>query len=69
MMRVIVNWGGKIGYNLDGIYNLTQMMKSNGYEVSLVEKDSNRQRWLLEHLGENVIIRNAHRGKSSHCAG
>ncbi|HWP96522.1 MAG TPA: hypothetical protein VN426_06700 [Syntrophomonadaceae bacterium] len=69
MMHVIVNWGGKIGYNLDRIYNLTQMMRSNGYEVSLVEKDSNRQRWLLEHLGENVIIKNAQRGKSGHCAG
>lgn len=69
MMHVIVNWGGRIDYNLDRIYNLTQMMISNGYEVSLIEKDSSRQHWLLEHLGKKVTIRDVLSSQSSRCAG
>ncbi|HWP95314.1 MAG TPA: hypothetical protein VN426_00530 [Syntrophomonadaceae bacterium] len=58
-MRVIVNWGGQVEYNLDGIYDLAQMMKGLGYEVCLIEKDSDRIGWLKEHLGMNVVQREA----------
>ncbi len=54
-MHVIVNWGGKVEYSLTRIYNLAQMMKNNGYQVALVERDTSRSRWLKEHLGESVI--------------
>lgn len=42
-------------YCLRGIYNLTRMMKNNGYQVSLIEKDADRRRWLEERLGGSVI--------------
>lgn len=54
-MRVIVNWGGQVEYNLDGIYDLTRMIKSRGCEVCLVEKDSDRIGWLKEKLGISVL--------------
>ncbi|MEQ8175436.1 MAG: hypothetical protein ABRQ26_10270 [Syntrophomonadaceae bacterium] len=69
MRHVIVNWGGKIDYNLERILNLTRMMISNGYEVSVVEKDSSRQLWLLEQLGKRVSIRDGFSGKPGHCNG
>lgn len=69
MVHVIVNWGGRIDYNLDRIYNLTKMMKNKGYEVFLVENNSSRQHWLSEHLGENLTIGNAQRHKSGQCTG
>lgn len=69
MMHVIVNWGGKIDYNLERILNLTQMMIRNGYEVSVVEKDSKRQLWLLEHLGKKITIRDGFNNKPGHFNG
>ncbi|GEM_PF-6861884 len=69
MMHVIVNWGGRIDYKLERILNLTQMMISNGYEVSVVERDSRRQLWLSEHLGKKVTIRDGFSGKPGHCNG
>lgn len=60
-MHVIVNWGGKVDYDLSGICNLTRMLKSNGQEVSIIEKDPYRQRWLQKHLGINVVNRNTGR--------
>lgn len=68
MMHVIVNWGGRIDYNLERVLNLTQMMISNGYEVSVVERDNSRQLWLLEHLGKKVTIRDGF-SKPSHRTG
>ena len=54
-MHVIVNWGGRVNYDLRRIYNLTRMMRNSGYEVSIIERDSNRSRWLEEQFGDNVI--------------
>lgn len=54
-MQVIVSWGGRVKYDLDRIYNLAQMLKNSGCEVSFVEKDPNRSHWLEEHLGSNVV--------------
>lgn len=55
MMYVIVNWSGNINYNLKGIYNLTQTKRDRGYDVSIIERDSNRYSWLEKQLGNNVL--------------
>jgi len=54
-MHVIVSWGGRVKYDLDRIYNLAQMLKKSGYDVSFIEKDPNRSCWLKEHLGSNMV--------------
>ncbi|SMB90005.1 trk system potassium uptake protein TrkA [Thermanaeromonas toyohensis ToBE] len=48
-MYMIVAGGGKVGYNL------TLTLLKNGHEVTLIEKDSQRCRWLEDHLGDIVV--------------
>jgi hypothetical protein len=56
-LHVIVNWGGRVKYDLDRIYSLAQMLKKSGCEISFIEKDPNRSCWLTERLGPNVVQR------------
>ncbi|MGI9951829.1 NAD-binding protein [Moorellaceae bacterium AZ2] len=48
-MYVIVAGGGKVGYNL------TRTLLDNGHEVSLIEKEAQRCRWLEDHLGAVIV--------------